>query len=413
MARLSKQQVMEIISKAPPGTSPEGVVAALRESGNELEGYSQTAAPLPPPATVVPEGPSWEPAARALLHGLPMAGAAAGTIIGAGGGAAAGAPVGGVGAIPGGIAGGSAGLVAGAGAGRALENLGLHLLGLQAEPGFLNKVTGTDPNSPAGQTVNVIQEMATTAAFAKGGDILAGNRPQLGPTVQTLARQANSPAGKLARRIAGHKILGPLYGVLEAVGTRLKPVKAPEQLGEQLAKDPMFTSLGESIGGPEFAARMGTGRPIGSAPPPSPFAGVVEAEKQAARAARPRPRWAAAQTAERPPVQSTEPIKPPPFSRPTRMAPQPKQVTLQPISAPGTKVTIGQAVKKVGMASENVDEALAQSLDLERQMSEAGMDAAQKAVVRRTLRLGLKTKPLAMGNITRGMPRPIGIGPQE
>lgn len=39
MAILTKQQVKEIVRKAPAGTSPEGVVQALRAQGHQLEGY--------------------------------------------------------------------------------------------------------------------------------------------------------------------------------------------------------------------------------------------------------------------------------------------------------------------------------------------------------------------------------------
>ena len=50
MAVLSKQQVIQIIQNAPQGTSPEGVVAALRQQGHQLEGYSDI--------TGTPEAPS-------------------------------------------------------------------------------------------------------------------------------------------------------------------------------------------------------------------------------------------------------------------------------------------------------------------------------------------------------------------
>lgn len=50
MAYLSKTQVADIISKAPAGTSPGGVVAALRQHGNTLEGYDDAAAAAAPTA---------------------------------------------------------------------------------------------------------------------------------------------------------------------------------------------------------------------------------------------------------------------------------------------------------------------------------------------------------------------------
>ncbi len=39
MAKLSREKVREIISNAPEGTTPGGIVAALRQQGHELEGY--------------------------------------------------------------------------------------------------------------------------------------------------------------------------------------------------------------------------------------------------------------------------------------------------------------------------------------------------------------------------------------
>ena len=39
MAYLTKEKVKEIINNAPAGTTPEGVVAALRANGHTLEGY--------------------------------------------------------------------------------------------------------------------------------------------------------------------------------------------------------------------------------------------------------------------------------------------------------------------------------------------------------------------------------------
>ena len=43
MAYLTKDQVKQIIQKAPAGTSPAGIVAALRAKGHQLEGYDQPA----------------------------------------------------------------------------------------------------------------------------------------------------------------------------------------------------------------------------------------------------------------------------------------------------------------------------------------------------------------------------------
>lgn len=43
MAFLSKDKVKEIIQNAPPGTSPEGIVATLRNQGHTLEGFDEAA----------------------------------------------------------------------------------------------------------------------------------------------------------------------------------------------------------------------------------------------------------------------------------------------------------------------------------------------------------------------------------
>src|SRR3990167_9515249 len=41
MATLSREKIKEIIKNAPTGTSPEGIVAALRKEGHILEGFQQ------------------------------------------------------------------------------------------------------------------------------------------------------------------------------------------------------------------------------------------------------------------------------------------------------------------------------------------------------------------------------------
>ena len=141
MARLTKQQVVNIIGRAPAGTSPEGVVASLREQGHELEGYGATA-----PAARQPAGVDWR---RRALATLPVIGGG----VGGGLGAAAGATAGGIGAIPGAAAG--AGL--GGASGKVAENLLLQAVGL-------------DRPKPIGQT------MRETAAegLMQGGLQLAG-----------------------------------------------------------------------------------------------------------------------------------------------------------------------------------------------------------------------------------------------
>lgn len=67
MAALTKQQVKDIIAKAPPGTSPAGIVAALRAEGHTLEGYpSDTTAAAPAPQ--VSQNPN-----RSPLADMPLA----------------------------------------------------------------------------------------------------------------------------------------------------------------------------------------------------------------------------------------------------------------------------------------------------------------------------------------------------
>ena len=91
MANLSKQQVVEILKNAPTGTTPEGIVAALREEGHQLEGYEETDALTPMTAKkgslekfadTFEKGLSWgaetfvSPAAREVVR-LPVSAAAA------------------------------------------------------------------------------------------------------------------------------------------------------------------------------------------------------------------------------------------------------------------------------------------------------------------------------------------------
>jgi len=42
MANITKDELIKIINKRPPGTTPEGIVAALRQQGHSLEGYPTT-----------------------------------------------------------------------------------------------------------------------------------------------------------------------------------------------------------------------------------------------------------------------------------------------------------------------------------------------------------------------------------
>ena len=42
MAYITKQKLIEIINNRPPGTTPEGIIAGLKEKGHQLEDYPET-----------------------------------------------------------------------------------------------------------------------------------------------------------------------------------------------------------------------------------------------------------------------------------------------------------------------------------------------------------------------------------
>lgn len=83
MAKLSRQEVLGLINQAPEGTSPEGIVAALREAGHQLEGYPDTLATSLPPG-VAPPGEMFGPEAtfRRTLRAAPFAAGLAGGMVG-------------------------------------------------------------------------------------------------------------------------------------------------------------------------------------------------------------------------------------------------------------------------------------------------------------------------------------------
>src|SRR6266850_6371889 len=81
MAYLSRDQVRQIIAKAPPGTSPAGIVAGLRASGHQLEGYDSG------PQLMATPSPYQRLKNRAVAS-LPTIGGLSGGLIGSVGGPA-------------------------------------------------------------------------------------------------------------------------------------------------------------------------------------------------------------------------------------------------------------------------------------------------------------------------------------
>lgn len=109
MANLSKQQVKDIIAKAPAGTSPAGIVASLRAKGHTLEGFDAA------PAAPAGRQRDWTDTALDLLPGAGglvggLAGGAGGTVFGMG-----------VGGVPGAIGGAAVGGAGGEAAKQLLE----------------------------------------------------------------------------------------------------------------------------------------------------------------------------------------------------------------------------------------------------------------------------------------------------
>jgi hypothetical protein len=77
MATLTKEQVRQIIANAPAGTSPEGIVAALRET-HQLEGYD-SASPMPGLQAPGSQASLYSPSQSIDFSGLiPAAGGAVG-----------------------------------------------------------------------------------------------------------------------------------------------------------------------------------------------------------------------------------------------------------------------------------------------------------------------------------------------
>lgn len=102
MAKLTADQVKDIVAHRPPGTTPEGIIAGLRESGHQLEGYDSTSTTVPQLATMPTP---FQMLKNRAVAALPTLGGLAGGLIGG----AAGLPEAGVGAFPMGVAGAALG----------------------------------------------------------------------------------------------------------------------------------------------------------------------------------------------------------------------------------------------------------------------------------------------------------------
>lgn len=169
MATLTREQVLDIIAKAPPGTSAAGVVAALRQQGHTLEGY---AARAPQIVRTIPVG---KRIARHALAGFPAVGATAGGILG---GAAT--------KSPGGIAWGAAG---GGAAGRVAEQLGALALGYPSPRSLTEQMVNVP--GPLRQPVDVAEQ----GAFA---GLLEGALPWTSAGLRRFANWRTGVTGKHA-----------------------------------------------------------------------------------------------------------------------------------------------------------------------------------------------------------------------
>jgi len=202
VANLTREQVAEIVAKAPPGTSPEGVVAALREQGHVMEGYPSAPAPVARKPYVPPMQVASHPFANAmagvrpqhLLAMLPAAGATAGGLIGGG---ATGIPTGGVAGPWGAFAGGALG----AAGGRAIERAGLGALGIEPPASISERVGGPSvsglPQFLRG-TLDVGEQALLGGALEGGGQALFGIP---GRTMGGLQQAAQRSVGRSERKV--------------------------------------------------------------------------------------------------------------------------------------------------------------------------------------------------------------------
>lgn len=129
--RVTMSEFRGLMAKAPAGTTPEGILAGLKQNGYEIEGYPDTTSTGAPVAgTAGREAvPAWKALAGRGLELLPPALATAGGIIGGGGGTLL-EPGGGT------FLGGLAGAGVGAATGRGLRNVGRTMLGMEAPQGL-------------------------------------------------------------------------------------------------------------------------------------------------------------------------------------------------------------------------------------------------------------------------------------
>lgn len=163
MANLSRDQVKDIIAKAPKGTSPAGIVSALRAQGHQLEGYPVTGppaqssgGPLSSPSTT-PQAPPQDMVQRLTSFLQP-----AGGMLGGGVGGLLGAEAGGIGAFPGAVAGAGLGGAAGAG----LRDLILSATGHQTNPLGMVQGGGTEAAMQlAGEGIGKAVRMGSKAAM--------------------------------------------------------------------------------------------------------------------------------------------------------------------------------------------------------------------------------------------------------
>lgn len=202
MAALSQSDVRAIVAKAPPGTSPEGIIAALREQGHTLAGYGSAAAPVPSPGAHTPD---WRANALAML---PAAGATAGGVLGG----LAGLPEGGVGAIPGAVIGGGLG----AASGRVLENAGRKMMGLAANQGMVERMGAhlppalSEPVDTAEQALmGGLGEGAGTAAFGIPGRLAGGLERGAAGIAGRQAASAEAGAARKAGEVIAAREAGP------------------------------------------------------------------------------------------------------------------------------------------------------------------------------------------------------------
>lgn len=230
MAELSRAQIRGIIAKAPRGSTPEGVIAALRREGHTFEGDGSTAAAGSGAQSAAPIGaPAPVDLRTRVLAGLPAAGALAGGTLG-------------IELGPLGIAGGAA---AGGATGRFLEQQGRRALGYKPSEGMIGQLAGIPAQGPVGETVDLATEAGlgalaeapamllarsagplmraavpeTRAAVREGMMRTAAGRKPLATTAETLLER-KIPASRIAlreaRRASGKELHQLLKGAKEA-----------------------------------------------------------------------------------------------------------------------------------------------------------------------------------------------------